>query len=125
MTDNMKQFLELASRESEEYIKKLTSAEKDAVIALAAEKGFTLTDEDFVQEEPEGEVPLEEASSVAGGKKCYCVAGGGGKAGGKNDETCICVATGMGSGYTSNDYYMTPGVRCFCLGYGQGASNNR
>ena len=64
MTENMKRFLELACREGGEFLEKLNKAGKDETIALAAEKGLTLTDADFVRPKPEGEVGMDEAEAV-------------------------------------------------------------
>ena len=44
MTENMKKFLEIVSKESTEYQEKLNKiTDKDEIIKLAAEKGVTLT----------------------------------------------------------------------------------
>jgi len=67
MTDNMKSFLETVS-EDKEFIEKLSKADSpEAVIALAKEKGFTLTAEDLTQEAPTGELTDDELDDVAGG----------------------------------------------------------
>ena len=47
MTENMKKFLELVSK-NEELGKKLCEADKEAVIAMAKELGIALTNADFV-----------------------------------------------------------------------------
>ena len=95
MTDNTKRFLEAASQDKV-FIEKLNKAETpEAVIALAAEKGFTLTEEDLKPEPASGEVSDDELDAVVGGKTCVCVAGGGGEAG-TRDETCACVLGGAG-----------------------------
>ena len=95
MTDNMKKFLEAASQDRE-FVEKLNKAETpEAVISLAAEKGFTLTEEDLKPALQTGEVSDDEMDAVAGGKTCVCVAGGGGEAG-TRDETCACVLGGAG-----------------------------
>lgn len=127
MTENLKKFLEEASSD-EALIEKFTKAETpEAIIALAAEKGFTLTADDLKPEEASGgEVSDEELATVAGGKACFCAAGGGGESG-SNDHTCWCVLGGSGSGYHRHNcgyYGLKDGEenRCFCLGYGSGDS---
>lgn len=117
MTENMKKFLELVSEESAEYQEKLnTIADKDEVIALAADKGVTLTYDDFTNEDDEGEVSLDEADAVAGGGECVCVIAGGGTPGYK-DEACACVVGGWGE----TTYY---GSRCHCPVGGYGYSRD-
>ena len=67
MTDNMKSFLEAASQDKE-FIEKLNKVETpEAVIALAAEKGFALTTEDLTVEAPTGELDDDALDDVAGG----------------------------------------------------------
>ena len=67
MTDNMKSFLEAVS-EDKAFIERLSKAETpEALIALAAEKGFTLTAEDLTREAPTGELADDELDDVAGG----------------------------------------------------------
>lgn len=113
MSENMKKFLELVSQESKEYQEKLnTISDKDEIIRLAAEKGVTLTDDDFNAEDVKGEVSLDEADAVAGGGICVCPLVGGGTSGYK-DEACACV----GGGWGETTYY---GSRCHCplAGYG-------
>ena len=66
MTENMKKFLEAVSQEKE-FTEKLTKAETvEAVIALAKEKGFTLTAEDLKPQA--GELNDDELDAVAGGE---------------------------------------------------------
>ena len=137
MSENMKKLLELLSSADEALREKVSSMDKDALKALAAEKGISLTDADFESaEEEEGEVSVEEADAVAGGKKCYCVAGGGGTGSGDHDCTCAWVAFGMGAAkYFYSDYgqhgpCFCPRFgngeenRCACMGYGSGSSQN-
>ena len=97
MTDKMKQFLEAVSGDKE-YIEKLTLAQDTAaVIDLAKEKGFNLTEEDLQQDARIQNIPDDELDAIAGGsgKGCVCVAGGGGEAGYK-ERTCACVVYGQG-----------------------------
>lgn len=65
MTDNIKKFLEIASNESDDFKEKLLKADKAETIAIAAEKGITLTDEDF---DDNTELTPDELEAVAGGK---------------------------------------------------------
>ena len=50
MTDNLKAFLEAASKDKELLEKLKTAGTPEAVIALAKEKGFDLTAEDLKQD---------------------------------------------------------------------------
>lgn len=111
MTENMKKLLELASS-NEELRTRLNSAFKEELIALAKEQGITLTKADF--EAPAGEINDDELEAVAGGKKCYCLAGGGGTGEEKNKtEFCACILSGVG--------FMEDGqYRCGCNVAGHG-----
>ena len=113
MTDNMKKFLEEVSKDKE-LIEKLSKAETpEAVIALAKEIGFELTAEDLKSKETISEISDDELEDVAGGKKCYCVLGGGGTGEEGVSKTCACVHFGFGE----NDIRER---RCACCGYGEG-----
>ena len=137
MTENMKKYLELISGD-EEAMKNLNEQEpssiqeaKERIIADAAEKGITLTEEDFAET---GELSEDELEAVAGGKECVCVIGGGGTATLEiYEDTCACVLAGAGRGYgyVSNwetnlsgdkelDKVLTGMERCVCAvgGYG-------
>ncbi len=117
MTENMKRFLELVSQEDEAYQMKLTELDKDGIIALAAERGITISAEDLEPRDDEGEVSLDEAEAVAGGKECNCSLAGSGKKGtseqDKNDRTCKCFTLGAGHDMNGNG-------RCYCLVGGSG-----
>ena len=137
MTENMKKYLELISGD-EEAMKNLNEQEpssiqeaKERIIADAAEKGITLTEEDFAET---GELSEDELEAVAGGKECVCVIGGGGTATSSvYEDTCACVIGGAGSGYGYVTKWVTDSsgkrelieeragmVRCTCpvAGYG-------
>ena len=108
MSENMKKFLELASKD-ENLKQKLQSFSDmepaDAIsagIALAKELGIELSEADFAKEESNGELSDDELDAVAGGGGCGCPVGGGGKGTDK-----------WGDEYT-----------CGCAFYGQGGSNN-
>lgn len=121
MTDNMKKFLEEASQDKE-FIGELGKAvTPEALIALAKEKGFTLTEEDLKTETREGIVSDDELNAVSGGKACACVIYGLGEDGG-NDETCSCGVAGSGYGY--NEQTKGTEGRCYCVGAGGGTSEN-
>lgn len=90
MTENMKKFLELVSKE--ELAKKLNGANKEEIIAMAKELGVELAEGDFVQS---AELSDDELDAVAGGGKCACFLGGGGDAHG-DQLPCVCVAGGGG-----------------------------
>ena len=121
MTDNMKKFLEEASKD-EAFMEKLRGAEtKDIIIEMAKEKGFTLTEEDLkAPETNDGPVSDDEVDAVAGGTVCVCIVGGGGEG---NDDLsainrCWCVA--MGHGEDEKKTGSLEVVRCFCMTYGGG-----
>ena len=112
MTSNLKNFLEQASKDKE-FIEKLNKADTpEAVIALAAEKGFSLTPEDLKNEPAAGSLDDSEVEAVTGGDKCYCFAGGGGEALG-DERTCACVMYGQGD-------MEDGGTRCTCALGGTG-----
>ena len=98
MNENLKKFLEEASKNEELKARlaaltdKETAAEK--VIELAKEYGFTLTAEDF-QPADGAELSLDELDSVAGGMFCTIVGGGGGN---------NCVFMGMSDGPKKRPY---------------------
>ena len=77
MTENMKAFLEYVSSNPEAFptIKEMTAEE---IIAAAKEKGFVLSSEDFKQQR--AEIDDDDLEAVAGGGRCICSFGGGGKA---------------------------------------------
>ena len=113
MTENIKKFLEAVSKK-DELREKLTTMDKDAIIAAAKELGFELTEADFVQ--PEDELNEDELDAVAGGGNCYCFMGGGGTKG-KNDRACACVFAGAGEQKDLTD-------RCACPVYGYGTGTD-
>lgn len=123
MTDNLKKFLELVSAEDKAYAEKVCKADVDELIALAAEKGVTLTAADFEQPgDAEGEVSVDEADAVAGGGKCYCFLSGDGRSGktyDSEDNYCGCVVVGDGTGWHGREGFRT---RCDCPVYGSGVS---
>lgn len=83
------------------------------MIAIAAEKGFTLTAADLEPSKAaNGEISDAEMDAVAGGKDCYCVLGGGGTGTG-SQKTCACVADGFG-------FMKCDDMRCACFGFGVG-----
>ncbi len=115
MTVNLNKFLEAASLDKV-FLEKLNKAETpEAVIALAAEKGFSLTEEDLKPALQTGEVSDAELDAVAGGKTCACVAGGGGEVS-ENDDLCVCVFTGFGLSADRCN------VRCYCWAAGGGTN---
>lgn len=114
---NMKGFLEYASGAGEEFQAKLAEMSREEIIALAAEKGFTLTDADFEPAEEEGEVSIDEADAISGGDPCRCTLTGTGKVDPDHvnfkEKKCKCVAVGWGHDTIGNG-------RCYCLGTGSG-----
>lgn len=77
MTENAKEFLELLCG-NDELREKAGNADKAALIAMDGELGIELSDADF--EQP-GELSDDEVETLAGGGRCICSFGGGGKAG--------------------------------------------
>ena len=124
MTDNLKKFLEEASRDADLAEQINTTQTIDAVISLAREKGYELTENDLKKPVDSVRQLLDEneLDAVAGGKECACVVGGGGEASNyykSRDLTCACVLTGVGYGADKTDADNTP-VRCVCVGAGAG-----
>lgn len=111
MSEELKKLLELAS-EDQALAKEVQTADKEALIRLAKERGITLTEEDF--QKPENEMSEEELDIVSGGQECGCAFVGVGSLVGENAEMCVC-AYGGGGTYTSG------GTRCVCVvgGYGK------
>ena len=123
MTENMKKYLELLSKD-EEAQKKLNEQKSTAIeeatkkiIADAAERGITLTEEDFAEDAETGELSEDELEAVAGSKFCYCAFGGGGTATHRSEKTCACAVFGFGMSETEEG---KGDVRCNCNfgGYG-------
>lgn len=117
MTDNMKKFMEAAT-EDEVLAEKLKDiSDVETIRALAAEKGFILTEEDLAQ--PAGELSEDELDAVVGGGKCVCFLGGGGSAD-AHESTCACVLYGQGDFHNSLTY---TGTRCVCNCAGTGRTD--
>ena len=112
MTDNLKKFLEEASKDAD-FTQKISKADStQTLIALAAEKGFTLTEEELEQLSHSKSVSDDELEAVAGGGECFCLVGGGGT-GGTWVKSCACVLGGGGE--------MSDGsARCVCVSAGTG-----
>ena len=109
MTEKGQKFLEAVSQDRA-FIEKLSKAETpEAVIALAAEKGFALTAEDLKPDQPSGELSENELDAVAGGAVCICPVVGAGSGTG----LCACLAGGGGVDYKKD-------TRCVCIAYGHG-----
>lgn len=120
MTENLKKFLEYASKNDDTAQKMEALADetdKDALvrqtIEIAKDAGFSLSAEDF-EENAGGELSEDELASVAGGKYCYCFIGGGGEASEPDNKTCACVSYGYGK------YDGEKKTRCFCILTGEG-----
>ena len=113
MTENMKKFLEKVSADAA-LVEKFANMDKNAVIALAKELGFELTNDDLKQPAAQ-ELDENELDTVAGGATCMCTLGGGGKKESvKNtSKVCACVQAGAGD-FTSGD------CRCWCVLAGWG-----
>ena len=82
------------------------NAIKAAMIADAANHGFTITEAELTESE---QTP---PPATEGG--CACTTGGGGKAG-PNSSTCACVLGGVGMGGDGGNTY-----RCVCPLIGAG-----
>lgn len=116
----MKEFLELLEKDEalKQKVAKLDANVDSQIsdyIALAAEYGVKLTEQDFVGPSQDQELSEAELDAVAGGKNCLCVVGGGGTGEeSTKTKTCACVISGVG--YTNDN-----GQRCFCLAGGSGS----
>lgn len=114
----MKDFLELIEQNEElkkrvEELDGKPEAEVAEYIALAAEYGVTLTEADFKQAQT-AELSEDELDTVAGGKFCACVGGGGGTGDDASQtKTCACVMGGGGQRQNGEG-------RCACIIYGEG-----
>ena len=97
MNENMKKFLEEASKNEELKAKLAALTDKDTAVAkaieIAKEYGFTLTAEDFKPADG-AELSTDELKAVAGGGDCI-VAGGGKPV---DPDDCSCAWFGNGSG---------------------------
>ena len=133
MTGIMKNFLKKLS-ENKELAEKAAKLDKEALIALAKELGFELTEADFAQ--PEASLSEDELTVIHGGatstqeeqdwadfnncsgpngtQDCFCAAGGGGQRD-ENGDVCACV--GYGQGYRG-------GQKCICPLVGVGADDD-
>lgn len=111
MTENMKKFLEEVSK-NEELCAKVSSADKETLIAMAKEMGIVLGDADFEQKAEELSDDDLDVVSGGGDVSCACAMGGGGTKD-SNDKTCACVLAGAG-------YSRQGRERCVCgfAGYG-------
>ena len=109
MTDNMKKFCEEASR-NEELRKRIMAIEEPSLssaMAIAKEFGFDLSEDDFIEGEPDQseKISLDELDAVTGGKKmtdingdqCFCIVGGGKM--GEDGDVCVCVVGGAKTGF--------------------------
>ena len=123
MSDNMKKFLELVSKD--ENLKQRMQACNDmepadaihAGIALAKELGIELSEADFAKNESGDELNDEELDAVAGGGGCACAAagGGGGTEINGNIYGCACAIYGQGGDGSADDF------NCICILGGVGA----
>lgn len=105
MTEAMKSFLEMASKNEEirNQVEALRGQEEkrflEQVIALAAKQGISLTEQDF---EPDSqEMDEAELAAVTGGARSTCLIAGVGGGDSLFDPTddsksCFCVAAGYG-----------------------------
>lgn len=95
MTNQVKVFLDEVSQDKA-IMEKLNSAKTSAeVIALAAEKGYTLTEDDLKPETTSGKLDDEELEAVSGGTGCGCAGYGLGKTD-RGTKACQCVYLGEG-----------------------------
>lgn len=110
----MKLFLEKLSQDAALAEKAEKETRIPALIALAAELGISLTEEDFRRSE---ELSDDELDAVAGGSdsSCGCIIGGAGRVGPNKttEKLCVCVAGGGGE-------YANGECRCACVGFGVG-----
>ncbi|MBQ6317765.1 MAG: Nif11-like leader peptide family RiPP precursor [Oscillospiraceae bacterium] len=94
MNENLKKFLEEASKNEELKARLAALTDKETAVAkaieIAKEYGFTLTAEDF-QPADGAELSLDELESVAGGD-AWCLAGWPGQ----DSSNCCCAMFGNG-----------------------------
>jgi len=125
MSENMKKFLELVSKDEALKQKVLACNDMepaDAVrtsIALAKEAGIELTEDDFAQKRTDGELNDDELDAVTGGTDGICACGFAGGGGGvdaedKNVYGCACVMYGQGGDGRPED------MNCQCIAAGVG-----
>ena len=122
MSENMKKFLEMVSKD--ENLKQKAMAYNDmetdkaiqAGIALAKELGIELTEADFVKKESSNELNDDELDAVAGGGGCGCAAAGGGGGTNPQGETYGCACVMYGQGGNGND----DSFNCLCILGGAG-----
>ena len=124
MSENLKKFLELVSKD--EALKQKAMAcndmeKEDAIrasIALAKEVGIELTEADFAKKEADGELSDDELDAVTGGVlACFCELAGGGGGTDANDHKkfgCACVIYGQGGDGRAED------SNCVCVTTGGG-----
>ena len=116
MTENLKKFLEAVSRNNELH-DKFSNATKENLLEMAKELGIELTEADLEKPAVQ-ELNEQELDAVAGGARCFCFLGGGGKAGGAyQNEICACVLGGTGDNVHG-------GCRCCCVYAGNGAEED-
>ncbi len=126
MSENLKKFLELVSKDENLKQKMLAFNDMEpadaisAGIALAKELGIELSEADFAKEESCGELNDDELDAVSGGSTdgfCVCAfAGGGGGIDNKDNNTygCACVMYGQGGDGRPED------KNCQCIAHGWG-----
>ena len=112
MTENMRKFMEEASRDKDFADRLTMSQSPEEVIALAKEKGFTLTMEELAVKPAYGELDDDELDAVAGGTGCGCFIGGGG------GDKCVCVFTGCSDTPQGGGNFPD---KCFCFLIGGGS----
>ena len=112
MTEKLKKFLEMVSKDETLRAKVGTMGKKE-LLALAKELGLELTEADLAKLAVQ-ELDDDDLDTVAGGSNvsCACAMGGGGTKD-ANDKTCACVVAGIG-------YDVNKVERCLCgfAGYG-------
>ncbi len=127
MSENMKRFLELISKD-ENLKKKMMELDAMApekglqeTIALAKKHGIELSEADFAEEETIGELSDDELDAVAGGA-CSCsgsgsggCSGSGGSSGTSSGGGCFCPMYGQGNDGADNP------VNCLCFISGSGS----
>ena len=101
MKENLKKFLEEASKNEDLKAKLAVITDRDTAVAkaieLAKEYGITLTAEDFKPDEGD-KLSLDEIEQVAGGGKCTCFLLGSQELGNQDSpvRSCHCTTNGFG-----------------------------
>ena len=121
MTDNARKLFELMTKDPKAREEFITCKEREKVLELAKKYGLELTGDDlgWNGEPGQRDVDMDELSSIAGGKTCVCVVGGGGEKSHDHQQVCACPLVGLGfyehnCGFHGITGDWTSAIRCVC-----------